>query len=160
MAALTPKQKQELNIAIAGYLAANGFDAAYEELVKKLRDLGHIQEMPATNGCDSTILEKKWTTVVRLQRRVMELETQVKQLEADVKETGCTQSRQPGRRNLPKSPHLHQLAGHRSAISRVVFHPVMHTSDKKIAIIFKFMEMIEKILIGSCQRSGLVMKRI
>ena len=122
--ALTSKQRHELHQAIAHYLSANGFDAAHNEFVNKLGDLG--EDITASNGCaDSTILEKKWTAVVRLQKRVIELEAQVKQLQADVKDVGAGQPRQAGeRRNLPRGPYLHQLAGHRSAISRVVFHPV------------------------------------
>ena len=91
--ALTSKQRHELHQAIAHYLSANGFDAAHNEFVKKLGDLG--EDIAASNGCaDSTMLEKKWTAVVRLQKRVIELEAQVKQLQADVKDVGAGQPRQ------------------------------------------------------------------
>jgi hypothetical protein len=64
-----------------------------------------------------------------LQKRVIELEAHVKQLESDLKEgsagiRGESRLQSSDRRQLPRGPPLHQLAGHRSAISRVVFHPV------------------------------------
>lgn len=121
--ALTPKQKQELNTAIASYLSSNGFKAAHDEFVKQLGD----GELCSSAGGEANILERKWTTVVRLQKRVIDLEAQVKQLESDLKDssTGIRgEGRLLQRRHLPRGPPLHQLAGHRSAISRVVFHPV------------------------------------
>ena len=122
---LTPKQKQDLHQALASYLFANGFHGAYDEFVKQLQGEGES----VLKCTDSNVLEKKWTTVVRLQKRVMELESQVKQLEADLRVCGPTivsgqPLQQQERRNLPRGPHLHQLAGHRSAISRIAFHPV------------------------------------
>ena len=126
--ALTPKQKQELHTAIASYLSSNGFRAAHDEFVKQLGE-GDVCRSCTSAGGEANLLEKKWTTVVRLQKRVIDLEAHVKQLESDLKESatgirgeGRLQSSE--RRHLPKGPALHQLAGHRSAISRVVFHPV------------------------------------
>ena len=123
---LTPKQKQELHHAIASYLTVNGFDGAHAEFLKQLSDRGEN----ISQSSEPNILERKWTTVVRLQRRVMELEGQVKKLETDLRVCGATlptgfaMQQNSEKRQLPRSPHLHQLAGHRSAISRVTFHPV------------------------------------
>lgn len=127
---LTPKQKQELHQALASYLFANGFQSACDEFVKQLKENGEI----VTQTADSSVLEKKWTTVVRLQKRVMDLEGHVKQLEADLRVCGPSitaghPSNQQERRNLPRGPHLHTLAGHRSAISRIAFHPVTSTDS-------------------------------
>ena len=126
--ALTPKQKLELHSAIASYLSSNGFKTAHDEFVKQLGELGE-GDLCSAAGSEANILERKWTTVVRLQKRVIDLEAQVKQLESDLKESaagirgeGRLQSSE--RRQLPRGPPLHQLAGHRGAISRVVFHPV------------------------------------
>ncbi len=125
--ALTPKQKQELHTAIASYLSSNGFKSAHDEFVKQLGEGELSPAAPA--GGEANILERKWTTVVRLQKRVIELEAHVKQLESDLKEgsagiRGESRLQSSDRRQLPRGPPLHQLAGHRSAISRVVFHPV------------------------------------
>jgi platelet-activating factor acetylhydrolase IB subunit alpha len=129
--ALTPKQKQELHIAIASYLSSNGFQSAHDEFIKQLGG-GDLcsSALQQPSGGEANILERKWTTVVRLQKRVIDLEAQVKQLESDLKESPTGLLRGEGRlqpserRQLPRGPPLHQLAGHRSAISRVVFHPV------------------------------------
>eukprot|EP00010_Vexillifera_abyssalis_P007165 CAMPEP_0201545214 /NCGR_PEP_ID=MMETSP0173_2-20130828/1746_1 /ASSEMBLY_ACC=CAM_ASM_000268 /TAXON_ID=218659 /ORGANISM="Vexillifera sp., Strain DIVA3 564/2" /LENGTH=399 /DNA_ID=CAMNT_0047953551 /DNA_START=84 /DNA_END=1283 /DNA_ORIENTATION=- len=89
--------------------------------------------MPAaasSNGDDlsrrkATLLEKKWTTVMRLQKKIEELERTVGQLEEQAKAGGS--ARRPATRQLenalPRGPALHTLKGHRSPISALAFHP-------------------------------------
>ena len=74
---LTAKQRTDLHVAIADYLRSNGFDAAS----RAVADETGVE--PGASGSDA--LEKKWTAVVRLQKRTMELEAQVKQLEDELK---------------------------------------------------------------------------
>jgi platelet-activating factor acetylhydrolase IB subunit alpha len=107
--------------AIAEYLRGNGFE-----------DLGHALAqatgiaLAAPGGAGDSVLEKKWTAVVRLQKRAMELETQVKQLEEELKsaQPGAVRRKADGGRQLPRAPHARQFARHRSPVSRVIFHPV------------------------------------
>ncbi|RHZ40381.1 hypothetical protein DYB26_014921 [Aphanomyces astaci] len=76
------------------------------------------------------LLEKKWTSVVRLQRKVMELESKIQQLEEDSKLGGVVSRRDVtgiGRDPstfLPRAPPKYSMSGHRSPITCVVFHPV------------------------------------
>ena len=80
---------------------------------------------PAPEGT-SDVLEKKWTAVVRLQKRTMELEAQVKQLEEELKsvQPGATRRKADGGNQIPRAPHARLLSRHRCPVSRVVFHPV------------------------------------
>ena len=80
------------------------------------------------------ILEKKWTAVPRLQRRVLELERQVAtnaRLHAhrtggDSSGDGSNNSTMPGRdrRMLPRPPAVHTLQSHSAVVTSVSLHPV------------------------------------
>lgn len=130
---LTAKQRTELHVAIAEYLRCNGFEAAGRAVVEQTG-----VELAAGGG-GGEVLEKRWTAVVRLQRRTMELEAQVKQLEEELKNSqpGAVRRKAEGRQ-IPRAPHVKQFARHRSPISRVVFHPifsVLVTSSEDASVI-------------------------
>ena len=83
----------------------------------------------SSDGKHAGLLEKKWTSVIRLQRKVMELETKVAQLEETAKLGGVLSRRDVlGARQraefLPRVPAKLTLTGHRSPITCVAFHPV------------------------------------
>jgi platelet-activating factor acetylhydrolase IB subunit alpha len=130
---LTDKQRSDLHVAIADYLRKNGFETASRAVA---------DETGIELGAGSDILEKKWTAVVRLQKRTMELEAQVKKLEEELKNTQPSASRRTraeGSRLIPRAPHKMQLSRHRCPISRVVFHPVFSvlvtsSEDASIAV--------------------------
>ena len=77
------------------------------------------------------LLEKKWTSVVRLKKQVMELEKQAKQIKEEAlceRCDGMTQLSSFGGRSqigdgLPREPAKFTLQGHRSRITKVVVHP-------------------------------------
>jgi len=77
----------------------------------------------AANG-DKKLLEKKWTSVVRLQKRIMELEAKVEQCEADLAERGGKKGK-ANSANLPKNVARHELSGFRGPVTHVSFHPVV-----------------------------------
>lgn len=112
---LTNNQKQELDKAILDYIKTSGLNNSAEIFQKETE----IEELdPKKSG----LLEKKWTSVIRLQKKVMELETKINQLQ---EENGS----KPGRNkangeNLPRPPESFTLKGHRDNITAVKFHPV------------------------------------
>ncbi|CAN7985281.1 unnamed protein product [Ixodes pacificus] len=61
---LSQRQREELNKAIADYLASNGFMEALESFKKETDMPGDIDKKYAG------LLEKKWTSVIRLQKKV------------------------------------------------------------------------------------------
>ena len=69
------------------------------------------------------MLEKKWTSILRLQKKILELEQSNAQLREDIDSAG------KGKKIdvtacLPRAPARSTLAGHRDAITAVLFHPV------------------------------------
>ena len=74
---LTERQKKELNQAIYEYFLSEG--STFIKTAEALKDEAMIEsETTDTSKC---ILEKKWTSVVRLQRKVMELEAKIETMQ-------------------------------------------------------------------------------
>ena len=119
---VSEKQRQDLHAAILEYLLAVKFDKTANTLREEAQLSDSIQ------GKENGILEKKWTSVVRLQRKVMELESKIQQMEDDNKSAGIISRRDvvgsSTSRCLPKGPAKFTMAAHRSPITCVVFHPV------------------------------------
>lgn len=73
------------------------------------------------------LLEKKWTSVIRLQKKISELEARNAALQSELDSTTSISS---SRRNqdpaswLPRAPARHTLQGHRLPVTCVAFHPI------------------------------------
>jgi platelet-activating factor acetylhydrolase IB subunit alpha len=127
--ALTERQRSELNQAIFDYLSSQG-DKFTETLGPFQREGNLGNDVEVGKG----VLEKKWTSVIRLQKKVMELEAKIEQMQHlrgpsgpngvtpvvnnDSSET-LTDAKQ-----LPRPPARSSLTGHRAAITAVVTHPI------------------------------------
>lgn len=76
----------------------------------------------------ASILEKKWTSVVRLQRRVLDLEGQVSALTTELENMPIGMSAGSKKIDptswLPRNPAKYSLSGHRQPITSVAFHNV------------------------------------
>lgn len=112
---LTSKQKEELNKAILDYLKSSGLDSSAEAFQRETE----IEDLdPKKTG----LLEKKWTSIIRLQKKVLDLETKITQLQ---EECGSKPSRiKTTGEDLPRPPELFTLSGHRDNITDIRFHPV------------------------------------
>lgn len=125
---LTERQRGELNAAILEYLLsqADTFPAtaaAFKEEAK----------LPDVSESGKGLLEKKWTSVVRLQRKVMELEAKLEGLKSrgvgpvdgvagDAGVPNADFVKDP--RALPRPPAKNSLSGHRAGVTTVVTHPI------------------------------------
>jgi platelet-activating factor acetylhydrolase IB subunit alpha len=78
------------------------------------------------------LLEKKWTSVVRLKKQVMELEKMNKQLKEESVCAKCEALTEMGAAmglskvagdGLPREPEKYTLQGHRGKITKLVIHP-------------------------------------
>lgn len=71
------------------------------------------------------LLERKWTSVVRLQKKIMDLEARNTQLQTEI-DTAIPNSRKTHDPTnwLPQSPARHTLQSHRQPVNCVAFHPV------------------------------------
>lgn len=80
---------------------------------------------PSWSGKHAGLLEKKWTSVIRLQRKVMELESKLQQLEESARLTGggivsrreLLGGARPRSEFLPHAPPQFALSGHRSPVT-------------------------------------------
>ncbi len=117
---LSQRQKEELNRAIADYLLTNNYKDSYDSFLKDA-------QLADDNNSDkkySGALEKKWTTVVRLQKKISELEAQIDSMKSNENRNGI-----PGEKRLPsdwipRPPEKFTLSGHRATVTQVIFHPV------------------------------------
>ncbi|KAJ8975360.1 hypothetical protein NQ317_000289 [Molorchus minor] len=70
------------------------------------------------------LLEKKWTSVIRLQKKVMELESKLNEAEKEYIEGAPTRGKRSPSEWIPRPPEKFCLTGHRAPVTRVIFHPV------------------------------------
>ena len=116
---LSQKQRDELNYAIADYLKTCGYD----EVLEGFRRAAALEEK-AEGERDKNLLEKKWTSVVRLQKKVMELESKLYDLKDEVRHSHGGPRQQKKQEDwIPRGPELYCLEGHRGQILRVIFNP-------------------------------------
>lgn len=115
---LTSRQQEELNNAIVEYLSSNGFEQACEIFKQE----ANISEQ--IDGKYAGLLEKKWTSVIRLQKKVMDLESKLSDYEKEFTGTGPIRDKRSPVEWVPLPPERHALKGHREPITRVIFHPV------------------------------------
>jgi len=127
---LSTKQKEELNKAIADYFQQCGYTQTLEKFKEETNMQDDIEKRFAN------LLEKKWTSVIRLQRKVMELETKLGEAEKEL-EAGPSKKQRSNDDWVPRAPEKYTLTGHRSPVTKVLFHPVysvMLTSSEDATI--------------------------
>lgn len=116
---LTARQQEELNHAIIEYLSSNGFNQSCEIFKQEANML--------TEQIDSKyvgLLEKKWTSVIRLQKKIMDLESKLSEFEKEFTGAAPIRDKRSPAEWIPLPPERHALKGHREPITRVIFHPV------------------------------------
>ena len=121
---LTDRQREDLHAGIYEYLKSRGEDFAQAAGAFAAADPGATKE---TNNVGKTpLLEKKWTAIPRLQKKVLELERIVAQNAKIHAHRSGTESGTPGvsRRMLPRLPCAHTLQGHTASVTCVRVHPV------------------------------------
>ncbi|KAL3857348.1 hypothetical protein ACJMK2_012024 [Sinanodonta woodiana] len=115
---LSQRQKEELNKAIADYLSSNGYISSLAEFQKEAGLPSELDKKYAG------LLEKKWTSVIRLQKKVMDLEAKLSEAEKEFNAGGPTRDKRSPTEWIPRPPERYSLSGHRSPVTRIVFHPV------------------------------------
>lgn len=106
------------NQAIADYLDSNGYSEALEVFRKEAEVPTEIDRK--YRG----LLEKKWTSVIRLQKKVMELESKLSETEKELVEGAPTKAKRTPTEWIPRHPEKFKLTGHRATVNRVIFHPI------------------------------------
>lgn len=133
---LTDKQRSDLHAGIYDYFLSRGpeFAECAEALAKAVPDscAADNGKRASTSTSSAPILEKKWTAVPRLQRRVLELERQMAtNAKIHAHRTGGDGGANGGgmmpgkeRRMLPRPPAAHTLRSHSAVVACVALHPV------------------------------------
>ncbi|KAJ5087257.1 WD domain-containing protein [Penicillium angulare] len=121
---LTPRQAEELNKSIIGYLSGNGHSETALCFRKALNFTDDIFDATSTKQYE-TLLEKKWTSNSRLQKRIMELDSRNAALQCEVdnlKPTSLLKRNGDTENWLPQQPR-YSLHSHRDSINCIAFHP-------------------------------------
>ena len=124
-ALLTSRQAEELHKAIVAYLNVTNHSESAAALKQEL-GLGQNFD-DATSKKYEGLLEKKWTSVVRLQKKIMDLENRNLGLQAELDSatpTSLAQRKHDPPTWLPRAPARHSLTSHRHPVTCVAFHPV------------------------------------
>lgn len=115
---LTARQQEELNHAIIEYLSSNGLSQSCEIFRQEANIPGQVDSKYVG------LLEKKWTSVIRLQKKVMDLESKLSEFEKEFTGAVPIRDKRSPAEWIPLPPERHCLKGHREPITRVIFHPV------------------------------------
>ena len=124
---LTEKQKGELNKAIAEYLNKNNYKNTLATFLEETDPKYDPQEKPSSGLSD--VLERKWISVTRLQKKNYDLEAKIEQLSEQLSNSSgaiFNKTNLTGKeieQLFPKIPAKFVLEGHRAPVTRVAFHP-------------------------------------
>ena len=126
---LTAKQQKDLNAAICRYVRdlagkseeSGALKEALEGLMKGMEVSSEDLEKSRAG-----LLERKWTSVVRLQKKLMEAEAKLAQVEVDLKRPAGKPGEAGRVSGMPRGPAKCTLQGHRQRVTAVEFHPVFN----------------------------------
>jgi len=134
---LTDRQRSDLHCGIFEYLVSLDGDA-FAKTAKALAEADPQCTQSVNSTLSSTssntlssipLLEKKWTAVPRLQKKVLELErslsTSAKNFgHRSISATGSAIGTGIDRRMIPRPPCMHTLKGHSGVVTTVAIHPL------------------------------------
>ena len=125
---LTDRQREDLHAGIYEYLKSR---PEFQSAATAFAEADAKAASKTTNNVGKTpLLEKKWTAIPRLQKKVLELERVLAQnAKIHAHRTGQTDATTaangaPARRMLPRLPCSHTLQGHSAVITSAQVHPV------------------------------------
>ncbi|KAI9761485.1 MAG: Microtubule-associated protein, microtubule dynamics during spindle orientation [Chaenotheca gracillima] len=122
---LTTRQAEELHKSMIAYLSSVNLPNSAAALREELNIGDSFDD--ATRKKYEGLLEKKWTSVVRLQKKIMDLESRCSNLQKELDSatpTSLSRRNQDPTTWLPRSPARHTLQSHRNPITCVAFHPI------------------------------------
>jgi platelet-activating factor acetylhydrolase IB subunit alpha len=105
------------NLAILDYLVSEG-----DKFAKSISAFQEEANVELGSESGKGMLEKKWTAVIRLQKKVLELEGKLSAV-GDSND-GRSHAPREDSKLLPKGPPRSTMSGHRGPITSVAAHPV------------------------------------
>lgn len=115
---LTDKQRTELHQAMLDYMTTQGYAGAIEAFAAEANVGAELPDK--TKG----LLEKKWTSVIRLQKKVMDLEAKLGDAVEEISQPVKMRSGKDKTTWIPRPPAKAELTQHRLPVTCVRFHPV------------------------------------
>ncbi|KAI9471134.1 Lissencephaly-1 [Coemansia sp. RSA 989] len=132
---LPDRQLKELQKAMLDFMHTQGYT---ESAAAFARETGNEDFVADAKDRHHNLLAKKWTSVIRLQKKIMDLETRLSKLQEDIR-TGAVSTRRGTKSAewLPRPPAKHTLVQHRLPITCVRFHPqytVLATASEDMTV--------------------------
>ncbi|CCC12398.1 hypothetical protein SMACR_05575 [Sordaria macrospora] len=124
---LTTRQAEELHKSILAYLSSKNLASTAATLRDELPDLAEVTFDTEKAKKYEGLLEKKWTSVVRLQKKILDLESRNTLLQSEIDNatpSSLSRRTQDPTNWLPKAPPRYVLESHRLPVTCVAFHPV------------------------------------
>ncbi|KAJ2840481.1 Lissencephaly-1 [Coemansia sp. 'formosensis'] len=113
---LPERQLKELQKSVLDFMHTQGYT---ESALVFARESGNEGFIADPNDRHHNLLAKKWTSVIRLQKKIMELESKLSKQPDETRRTTTV----PSAEWLPRPPARTKLTQHRQPITRVRFHP-------------------------------------
>lgn len=107
--------------SILGYFKVHQYTAAYDAFLATLH--AAAPAFPLPDAVHTDLLEKKWTSIIRMNKKIMDLEATNAQLREDIESAGKGKKVDQSA-VLPREPAKHVLKGHRDGVRAIKFHPV------------------------------------
>ncbi|PVV02907.1 hypothetical protein BB560_002626 [Smittium megazygosporum] len=130
---LTERQKSELQKSILDFLFTNGYTQSFEAFQSE-SNLKNFE--PTESDRHHNLLAKKWTSVIRLQKKIIELEQKNDELQKII-DQGVVRGPAKSLDALPQAPAKFSFSQHRAPITRTCFHPqynVLATASEDMSI--------------------------
>ncbi|KAG5436838.1 hypothetical protein PCANB_001660 [Pneumocystis canis] len=126
MSLLNDRQREELYKALLLYLSKSDFPKTFLTFKSELSNKGiNINTSEENIHKYDQLLEKKWISVIRLQKKIMDLETQLHTLQIELSTASSNKNCSTDITSwIPRAPAKHTLAGHRQPITSIAFHPI------------------------------------
>ncbi|KAG5717873.1 Nuclear distribution protein PAC1 [Termitomyces sp. T112] len=118
---LSERQKNDLHKSILDYLYTAGFSQTCDSLRQEVPDLADF--VPDPTSPTSGLLVKKWTSVIRMQRKILELESRLSAAQEELGSLSINGAKRTNKDWLPTDSPKRNLTGHRDKINAVSFHP-------------------------------------
>jgi platelet-activating factor acetylhydrolase IB subunit alpha len=108
------KTLKHRRLSILDYLASSGLKETYNTFIEETK----IPTRPTEKHRGS--LEKRWTSIIRLQKRIIQLEGELAEYR-----TGSSGKKSMNSYGYPQQPERYNLIGHHKPIICVDFHPIL-----------------------------------
>lgn len=123
---LSGREKEDLNKAIYEYLATYSFDKTAQAFAGECSD--QLTKKEGEAATTDRILERKWVTIPRLQKKINELEKENEKLKEELRSVSkmkkTTANKEEMDNMFPKAPEAHKFTGHKGSVNRVAIHPM------------------------------------